>query len=570
MAPRSTNETSHTHVGARLRRYVAAHFLALVAEWGALIGLLVYAYERNGTTAVGIASFAALTPYVLFAAVTAQATQRWAPAAVRVAAIVGQAVGFGGAAIAIALDAPLLAVVVGTALGFTSSTGLRPAGAVLLPALVRTSRELTAANVHVGYADTSALFLGPLLATAMLGVGGPQATLAACAGLSVAAALLAAVDLAHGPPAPGRTASSAGDATQRPGAALLRPFADVARVLRRRGSRGVLVVMTAEAGLVGASDVIWVVLAAERLDLGDAGAGVLSALFGAGSFLCALVLGRAARRRRLAPLMLAALGLIAIACFGLASAVTLVAAILLIPLMGLSRGLLNLLGRVLLQRSAPPSELAGVFGAAETAGGLGLVSGSLIAQLLLALFGPAGALTGLGAVCLLTLALVARPLRAADDEADVPVVEMSLLGRLPVFAPLPVMALEAVARHAREIATSAGSAVVREGEPGDCFYAVVDGAFDVSAEGTHIRTMGRGDGFGEIALLADVPRTATVTAVDTGTLLAIDRDPFLLAITGHAPAHDAAWTVVRTLWTDAPAPVSADADNGDGGGDRHD
>jgi hypothetical protein len=147
-----------------------------------------------------------------------------------------------------------------------------------------------------------------------------------------------------------------------------------------------------------------------------------------------------------------------------------------------------------------------------------------------------------------------RPLRSADDGADVPVVAMSLLHRLPVFAPLPTLALEAVARSAIELPVAAGEVVIHQGDSGDRFYAVADGAFDVVMSAVLMRTVRRGEGFGEVALLADVPRTATVTATQPGHLLAIERGPFLIAVTGHDSSRQAAWGVVRSMTFDSELP----------------
>ena len=164
----------------------------------------------------------------------------------------------------------------------------------------------------------------------------------------------------------------------------------------------------------------------------------------------------------------------AFACLVLGAAISLVTVIVLVPLLGLSRGLVDVLTRVLLQRSAPPSELASVFGAAETLAGIGGLAGSLTAQVLIASSGASAALITIGLVFVGAGASLALPLRAADDDADVPVVAMSLLRRLPVFAPLPVWSLEAVARGARELAVDDGTAVITQGETGDAFYAIDD------------------------------------------------------------------------------------------------
>jgi MFS family permease len=537
-----------TRLSRSLIRYAIGNALATIGEWGALIPLLVHVFERSGAEAVGIASFTAILPYVFVAPYTARLAQRFRPATVRVVGMVAQGFGFGLAAASIALDWPIFTAIVGVAIGYSAATSLRPAAAVLLPAIVRSSRELTTANVWVGYGDTSALLLGPLTAAGLLALQGPAASLAVSAAISLGAAALTVSFVRHGPPPAVLDREERAPSHRH---ALLRsvvdPFRDVGRVFTRPGARAVLLVAAAQFVIVGASDVIWVVIAGDHLDLGNAGAGVLSAMFGAGSLLCATVSGPAARRVRLAPMMIGCLVLIAIGCLVLGATIALVTVIVFVPLMGFSRGLIDVLARVLLQRSAPPSELPSVFGAAETIAGLGGLAGSLIAQVLIAWSGADAALLALGVLFVVVAVSLARPLRAADDAADVPVVAMSLLRQLPVFAPLPAWSLEVVARNARELEVDDGSTVIRQGEHGDAFYAVVDGEFVVTREGQQVRSMRRGEGFGEIALIADIPRTATVTAAGRGSLLAIDRDSFLLAVTGHERAHDAAWQQLESM-----------------------
>jgi CRP-like cAMP-binding protein len=121
---------------------------------------------------------------------------------------------------------------------------------------------------------------------------------------------------------------------------------------------------------------------------------------------------------------------------------------------------------------------------------------------------------------------------------------------LPLFAPLPTFELEAVARSAVEVEVGTGEIVIREGESGDRFYAVSSGQFDVSVAGEHVVTAHRGSGFGEVALIANVARTATVIARQPGHLLAIDRSPFLVAVTGYDSSHRAAWDAVRAMTLD--------------------
>jgi CRP-like cAMP-binding protein len=127
---------------------------------------------------------------------------------------------------------------------------------------------------------------------------------------------------------------------------------------------------------------------------------------------------------------------------------------------------------------------------------------------------------------------------------------MSLIRRLPVFSSLPAAELETLSRSAEEVATVPGEQVVVEGDVGDRYYAVMSGVFDVTIRNVAVARAERGHGFGEVALLASVPRTATVTSVTHGLLLAIDRTPFLIAVTGHASTSQAAWGVIRSHATD--------------------
>jgi CRP-like cAMP-binding protein len=84
-----------------------------------------------------------------------------------------------------------------------------------------------------------------------------------------------------------------------------------------------------------------------------------------------------------------------------------------------------------------------------------------------------------------------------------------------------------------------GEAIVKQGEPGELVYVIAAGRVRVSRDGGVIRELGPGDVFGELALMLDVPRTATVTALHPVRLRALAREPFLAAVTGHQLSTDA-------------------------------
>ena len=130
-----------------------------------------------------------------------------------------------------------------------------------------------------------------------------------------------------------------------------------------------------------------------------------------------------------------------------------------------------------------------------------------------------------------------------DREVAAPAAELAAVGGVPMFAPLSVAAKEHVAARLTKVAVAAGEVVVRAGESGDRFYIVADGEFEIT-NGAHGRAAA-GDFFGEIALLRDVPRTATVTATAPSQLYALERDDFLTAVTGHSAVHAAGEAVVE-------------------------
>ncbi len=156
-------------------------------------------------------------------------------------------------------------------------------------------------------------------------------------------------------------------------------------------------------------------------------------------------------------------------------------------------------------------------------------------------------LPGLAALFVSLLATTVRPLRRADANANVAIVAIRLLRAIPIFTALTPPAIEGVARAASLVRVEAQHRVTVQGEAGSAYYAVVVGTLGVAVDARPVRRLVRGDGFGEIALILDVSRTATVTCITTSALLAIERHAFLIAVTGNDRAHQSTWSHIELL-----------------------
>ena len=527
-----------TKNSARMHRFVLAHLLTVVGEWAAIIGVLVLAYRWGGATAVGFVALSVHVPTLFAAPLAAHLTARHSAHRVRLAGFAVQAVALSGAAVADALDLPAPAVAALVVVGLGAINTLRPTGAVLLPAIARSTEELVGANLRVSYCDSVSGLAGPLAAAALGSLGGSTTVFIACATASATAFALTAWR-----PSPLALIRHAGQLA--PPRRVMRVA--VAELRERKWAIGVLGVSSARNVVIGAFDVVLVIVALQALELGNRGPGLLSALVGAGAAASMLLVTFAVRRAQLRRALMGGLTASAALLVAFGAFISVPMAFVVLPVLGVCLSSMENLSRMLLQRSTDPRNLGPLFACLGLVGGLAQVAGVGLAQGLLAVSGVRVALIGLGVALVIIAVATTGALRDADSHADVPVVEMALLSSLPMFAPLPAATLEMVARSAQRVRVAEGDEVIRQGEPGDTFYAVADGEFDIAMNGVYLRTAPRGDFFGEVALLSNVARTATVRARTGGELLAIHRDPFLLAITGHEGSHAAATAYVVGL-----------------------
>lgn len=528
---------------AQLRRVLLAGATSSVSEWALWIGVLVYAHDLGGATAAGLVSLSLLVPATLAAPIAGSIADGVHPTRVLVGAYLAQAIALLVAATAATATSSLVAVVAPVALATTSITFIHPTLPVVMPGLVASTEELTAGNLVAGYCDSSAVLFGPLLAAGILALAGPSAVLWTCAGLA-ALSSAATMSLRRADVVPDGAREASGPKRT---AVLRRGIAEIAT---RRELRALLIVLAAQYLLIGGLDLIYIVFAVDELRLSASAPGLFGASFGVGALLGGIVSTAFVARAPLARWTLGAMGVIIAALAALAGAPMLVTALCLFPVMGLSRSVLDLSGRILLQRAAPQESLATTFAVLEALSLACSALGVLVVQVLIGFAGARAALAGTACVLAIIVASTSRALRRIDDVADAPVVAIRLLRRIPLFAALPGPALEGVARAGRAEHVCAGATIIAEGLAGDRYYAIARGDVEVSIGADTIRTMHGGEGFGEIALLADRPRTAAVRAISDVELLTIERAPFLTVVLGYDASTRAAWGTARRLVPD--------------------
>ncbi len=217
-------------------------------------------------------------------------------------------------------------------------------------------------------------------------------------------------------------------------------------------------------------------------------------------------------------------------------------------MIGLGYTIAEVAAKTLMQRLGSDETLSRVIGSLESARLAAMAIGSISASVIFELLGIRGALLAMAALLPLFLLLFWTRLRAFEVGAPVSEDRFRLLRGNSIFAPLPVATLERLSNDLQPLAAPAGQEVITQGDAGDRFYLIEAGSVDVFEDGEHCRTEGPGESFGEIALLRDVPRTATVRTTSKTELLALERDQFISAVTGHQRSQQMALTVVDDRW----------------------
>jgi MFS family permease len=522
-----------------LRRVELAWGASIAAEWAHFVALGVFAYTQGGATAVGIAGLVRMLPAAVVAPLASSLGDRFRRERFLTAIAVADCLALAGSAAAFSFgrSEPLifgLAAVVGV-----SSTLFRPALQAILPSLARTPEELIASNGATSTLESLGTLAGPLVAGVLVSVADPGVVFAAAAGtMLVAAALLAPLHV---------EGVIQATAAREPVRELL--LGGLREVRRSPETRLVTGLMVAQTFVRGCLNVLIVVAAYQVFDAGAGAVGYLTAALGIGGLIGAFAAMTLEGRRLAVPMGFA------VAFWGLPIALVaprpyLPAALLLLAIVGAANSVEDVAGFTLLQRIVPDEVLSRVLGVVWGLAMTSLAVGSIAAPLVVRALGPRTAFAVVGSILPVLALVVWRRLVAIDRDVAAPATELALVEGVPLFRPLSVVAKEHVAGRLTRLEVATGEVVVQAGETGDRFYVVADGELEI-VNGAHDRA-GRGDFFGEIALLRDVPRTATVRATAPSQLYALDREDFLAAVTGHSAVRAAGEVIVEQRLSPAP------------------
>jgi MFS family permease len=519
-----------------LRRLELAWSGSIIGQWGYEVALAVFAYRAGGATAVGLVALVRLLPAAIIAPFAALLGDRFHRKRIMVAADLARVCAMAGAAAAVFAGAPAVTVYALAAIAAVTGTAFGPAQSALLPSLARSPEELTAANATSTTLESVGFFVGPALGGLLLAVTSVGAVFTLAAALFLWSAFVLSRIGSDSRGGPGIE----GDSILRE---ALAGFRAIAAERRLRLLVGLYGAQTLAAGILR---VLLVVTALQVLDLGPSGVGFLNSAVGIGALAGMLFMLTLIGTSRLAAVFRLGILLwgVPLALLGIWPSVA--AALVLLGILGVGNTLVDVAGLTLLQRAAPDEVRARVFGVLESVF-LGTIAiGAILAPLLTSALGARGALVAAGGGLSVLVLLFWRPLSAADATAAVPESTLALLRGIPIFAPLPPVTLEQLASRLLRVHVPAGEIIFRQGDPGDRFYVIGEGEVEIAPDGGPTKTLGRGAYFGEIALLRDVPRTATVTTRTGVELYLLERDVFIAAVTGHAPSAEAADAVIAT------------------------
>jgi MFS family permease len=527
-----------------LRRIELAFGAAIVGRYAVFLAVTLYTYHVGGVTAVAIVTAVRQTLAALAAPYAGALADRFRREHVMLASDVARFAFTAAMAVFVHEGAPAITVYAAATIVSVAGAVFRPAEASLTASVARSPEELTAANVASSTFDSVGIFIGPALGAVLVAATGYTWAFAVIA-LAFATSGLFVARIRDVPARePDGRRDEDGSGSVREG---LRTISSEPRL-------GLLFALYgAQCFVAGSLGVLEIPMALSLLGTGNAGVGLLQSACGVGAIAGAALSVMLIARTRLASDLGLGLVLWGAPLLLIAALPHLWVALVALAILGAGNSIVDIAGVTLIQRTAPPAAAGRVFGVLEGMIVAALALGALVTPPIVNALGTRSSLVVVGAILPVLVALSAAKLRVIDRGARAPAEQLEALRAVPFLAVLPVQTLEGLAFQATRVELSAGDVLFSRGDLGDSFYALEAGRLEIDLpEGAKIEEP---PGYvGEIALLRDVPRTATVRALESSTLWSLDRDAFLDAVTGHAGATSRADGVVAARV--GPVPVA--------------
>ncbi len=516
-----------------LRQLQLAWAGSIIGSWAYAVALVVFAYDQGGASAVALVAVIRWVPAAVASPFASILGDRYPRVRVMLSADLLRASALVAMAVCVVTDAPAAIVYLLASIAAVLATVFDPAQSALIPSLARTPEELTAANVSSSTIESLGYCIGPALGGILLTLTNVWVVFAVTAAAFLWSALMLAPLLrASEPPLTHERPHLLEEAT-----AGFRAIGSDPRL------RLVIGLFGAQTLVNGAFGVLVAVSAFQLLDLGSGGVGYLQSAVGVGGLIGGAVALALVGHRRLATTF-------GIAVAGTGGPLLLLgvlprtgAALVAFGLVGFANIICDVSGFTILQRGTPSEVLSRVFGVLHSLVYATIALGAVLAPPLIDVVGVRWTLVIVGSLLPVLSLLTHTSLTRLDADPGDPR-RLRLLQAIPIFSPLSPPVLERLAARLTPVQAQGGEEIIRRGDHGDRFYVVSSGEVDVLVDGRPSRREGEGSYFGEIALLRDVPRTATVLAATDVELFALDRDDFLPAVTGHAGSVQAAEGVI--------------------------
>ncbi|HEX4472926.1 MAG TPA: MFS transporter [Nocardioides sp.] len=549
---RETGASLRSVFGNRdLRRLQLAFAGSLIGNWAYSTAVAVWAYGVGGPKAVGIFAAVRLALMALATPFVSTFADRYSRKRVMMASDLYCAMLVVLATICLYAGTPAWPIFGLAALTSFGGSSFRAAQGAITPQLARTPDELTASNGTASTLESLAIFVGPAIGAGLLSVADVELVF-----LFNAASFLLSMLMVSGIRVRAKAdGGAASGATETVGQAL-EEVAEEAESFLSETSAGfrtiardqdllvTIVLGCAQTVVAGATTVFPLVIAVTILHTGAKGVGLLDSASGLAAIFGGVVAIARASRHKLGQDLTTGVLLWSLPLLLVTIWPSPVAAFAVMLFLGFANPLVDVNVFTVIQRLTPDAVLGRVFGAFETCLIATMALGSAITPLMLHLWGLRTTMAVLG-LAIGAVALLGLPrLRRMDRQLEAPA-GLSLLQAIPMFGPLSPVTLDALAGALVRVPVAAGDLVVSEGDESDRFYVIESGTVRVTAADGHLlREEGPGDYFGEIGLLRDVPRTATITAIDDTVLLALGREEFLEAVTGQGEARRLAEDIV--------------------------